>query len=52
MKYDPKNAFNIHVNYKRKSMLTPQFDLSGDNFRGDITAPIEIVKYGDYQCPH
>src|SRR5882724_1978945 len=23
-----------------------------DHFQGDKNAPIELVEYGDYQCPH
>ena len=25
---------------------------SNDHIQGDINAPIELVQYGDYQCPH
>ncbi len=25
---------------------------SKDHFQGDANAPIELVEYGDYQCPH
>jgi protein-disulfide isomerase len=31
--------------------LRPPFS-DKDHFQGDIHAPLELVEYGDYQCPH
>jgi len=31
--------------------LRPPFS-DKDHFQGDIDAPLELVEYGDYQCPH
>src|ERR1700744_1843107 len=31
--------------------LRPPFS-DKDHFQGDINAPLELVEYGDYQCPH
>jgi protein-disulfide isomerase len=33
------------------SKLKPAVN-SNDHLQGDINSPIELVEYGDYQCPH
>src|SRR4051812_14623024 len=33
------------------SKLKPQVN-SNDHVQGDVNAAIELVEYGDYQCPH
>jgi len=33
------------------SKLKPAVN-SKDHFQGGANAPVELVEYGDYQCPH
>jgi protein-disulfide isomerase len=33
------------------NQLKPPFG-EKDHFQGDLHAPLELVEYGDYQCPH
>ena len=33
-------------------MLKMPFSRARDHFQGSLTAPIELVQYGDFQCPH
>jgi protein-disulfide isomerase len=33
------------------NQLKPPFS-EKDHFQGDLHAPLELVEYGDYQCPH
>jgi protein-disulfide isomerase len=34
------------------SMLKMPFNSARDHYQGSLTAPIELMQYGDFQCPH
>jgi len=34
------------------STAKPVFDEKRDNYWGDPSAPVEVIQYGDFQCPH
>jgi protein-disulfide isomerase len=34
------------------NMLKLPFNSSRDHYQGSLTAPIELLQYGDFQCPH
>jgi protein-disulfide isomerase len=34
------------------SMLQPNFRTDYDHFQGNPVAPIELIQYGDFQCPY
>ena len=37
---------------RNSKKLTFPVNIGSDHIRGSINAPVTIVEYGDYECPH